>query len=75
MKTKSPASPSGLVFFYYLYRGLHPPLYPDGLSGLTMKFLYIELGLNRAMQTILVNIHEKNNNAIFSDFCHGICLF
>jgi hypothetical protein len=24
MKTKRPASPLGLVLFYYLYRGLHP---------------------------------------------------
>ena len=40
-KTKHPASPSGLVLFYYLYRGLHPPLYPVGLSGLTLNFLYI----------------------------------
>ena len=36
-KTKRPASPSGLVLFYYLYRGLHPPLYPVGLSGLNFE--------------------------------------
>ena len=40
-ETKHSATPSGLILLYYLYRGLHPPLYPVGLSGLTLKFLYI----------------------------------
>jgi hypothetical protein len=35
-KTKRPASPSGLVLFYCLY-----PLYPAGLSGLTLNFLNV----------------------------------
>ncbi len=51
-KTKHPASPSGLVLFYCLYRGLHPPLYPVGLSGLTLKFLYNQ-GINNHHKTLI----------------------
>ncbi len=32
----------GLYSFIIFYRGLHPPLYPIGLSGLTLKCLNIK---------------------------------
>ncbi|MEK7776495.1 MAG: hypothetical protein AAB331_03870, partial [Planctomycetota bacterium] len=51
-KTKHPASPSGLVLFYSFYRGLHPPLYPVGLSGLTLNFLYIKFSSIFLVHTI-----------------------
>ena len=35
--------PFGAYIIYYLYRGLHPPLYPVGLSGLTLKSLYVNV--------------------------------
>ena len=43
----------GLSYGITFTGGLHPPLYPVGLSGRTLKFLYIELGLRR-----LFNTHE-----------------
>ncbi len=60
-KTKHPASPSGLVLFYCFYRGLHPPLYPVGLSGLTLmyrKFKRTCSGKAR-LATILLKVAER----------------
>ncbi|MEK7700288.1 MAG: hypothetical protein AAB332_07770, partial [Planctomycetota bacterium] len=50
--------------------GDKPPRYE-----IPLKFLYIELGFNRARPTILANTHENNVNTMVSDFYHGICLF
>ena len=38
-----PFCPFGAYIVLFNFRGLPPPLYPDGLSGLTFKFLPIEL--------------------------------
>jgi len=35
---------SGLDIFLFLFRGLHPPLYPYGLSGLKGKNIVDESG-------------------------------
>ena len=67
-ENKSPALPFGACILLFFLTGASPLYTPDGLSGLTMKFLYIELGLNRAMQTILVNIHEKKITPYFLIF-------